>query len=63
MSWPVSSDPGSWKNWPELPVYWYGFQYFAYAALMVMLVPGVLAFVFGWFAFRSRVTPGETRRA
>jgi urea transport system permease protein len=43
-------------NWPELPVYWYGFNYFAYAALMVLLVPGVLAFVFGWFAFRSRVT-------
>ncbi len=43
-------------NWPELPVYWYGFQYFPYAMLMVLLVPGVLAFVFGWFAFRSRVT-------
>jgi urea transport system permease protein len=43
-------------NWPELPVYWYGFEYFAYAALMVFLVPGILAFVFGWFAFRSRVT-------
>ena len=43
-------------NWKELPVYWYGFQYFPYAALMVVLVPGVLAFVFGWFAFRSRVT-------
>src|SRR5687768_796358 len=43
-------------NWPELPVFWYGFQHFAYAALMVVLVPGVLAFVFGWFAFRSRVT-------
>jgi urea transport system permease protein len=43
-------------NWPELPVYWYGFQHFAYAALMVVLVPGLLAFVFGWFAFRSRVT-------
>jgi len=43
-------------NWPELPVYWYGFQHFAYAALMVLLVPGLLAFVFGWFAFRSRVT-------
>jgi urea transport system permease protein len=43
-------------NWHELPVYWYGFQHFAYAALMVVLVPGVLAFVFGWFAFRSRVT-------
>jgi urea transport system permease protein len=43
-------------NWKALPVYWYGFQYFPYAVLMVMLVPGVLAFVFGWFAFRSRVS-------
>jgi urea transport system permease protein len=43
-------------NWHELPIYWYGFEHFAYAALMVMLVPGLLAFVFGWFAFRSRVT-------
>ena len=43
-------------NWPELPVYWYGFQHFPYALLMVVLVPGALAFVFGWFAFRSRVT-------
>ena len=43
-------------NWPELPVYWYGFQHFPYALLMIVLVPGVLAFVFGWFAFRSRVT-------
>ncbi len=43
-------------NWKELPLYWYGFQFFPYALLMVVLVPGVLAFVFGWFAFRSRVT-------
>jgi urea transport system permease protein len=43
-------------NWSELPVFWYGFQHFAYAALMVLLVPGLLAFLFGWFAFRSRVT-------
>jgi urea transport system permease protein len=43
-------------NWKELPVYWYGFDSFAYAMLMVLLVPGLLAFVFGWFAFRSRVT-------
>jgi urea transport system permease protein len=43
-------------NWHELPVYWYGFNSFAYATLMVLLVPGLLAFVFGWFAFRSRVT-------
>jgi urea transport system permease protein len=43
-------------NWKALPVAWYGFNHFAYAALMVVLVPGVLAFAFGWFAFRSRVT-------
>src|ERR1700691_720615 len=42
-------------NWPELPVYWYGFNWFPYALLMVVLVPGLLAFVFGWFACRSRV--------
>ncbi len=43
-------------NWKELPIAWYGFQHFAYGALMVVVAPGVLAFVFGWFAFRSRVT-------
>jgi urea transport system permease protein len=43
-------------NWPELPVFWWGFNWFPYAALMVLVVPGALAFVFGWFAFRSRVT-------
>lgn len=43
-------------NWKELPWYWYGFDQFWFAALMVLVVPGLLAFVFGWFAFRSRVT-------
>ena len=43
-------------NWKELPWYWHGFSNFGFAALMVVLVPGILAFVFGWFAFRSRVT-------
>jgi urea transport system permease protein len=53
---PVLPDFMVFLNYSELPLYWYGFQHFAYAALMVLLVPGVLAFVFGWFAFRSRVT-------
>jgi urea transport system permease protein len=53
---PVLPDFMVFLNWPELPVYWYGFQHFAYAAFMVLFVPGLLAFVFGWFAFRSRVT-------
>jgi urea transport system permease protein len=43
-------------NWKELPVAWWGFDHFPYALLMIVLVPGALAFVFGWFAFRSRVT-------
>lgn len=43
-------------NWSELPWYWHGFDQFWFAMMMVMLVPGLLAFVFGWLAFRSRVT-------
>jgi urea transport system permease protein len=43
-------------NWSELPWYWYGFDKFWVALVMIALVPGLLAFVFGWFAFRSRVT-------
>ena len=53
---PILPDFMVFLNWPELPLYWNGFQLFAYAALMILLVPGLLAFVFGWFAFRSRVT-------
>jgi len=53
---PILPDFMVFLNWKELPIYWYGFHFFPYALLMVVLVPGVLAFVFGWFAFRSRVT-------
>jgi urea transport system permease protein len=53
---PILPDFMVFLNYKELPLYWYGFQSFPYAALMVLLVPGALAFVFGWFAFRSRVT-------
>src|SRR6202030_4049444 len=43
-------------NWTTLPWYWHGFNMFWFAALMVIVVPGLLALVFGWLAFRSRVT-------
>src|ERR1700722_2906269 len=43
-------------NWKSLPWYWHGFNMFWFAAVMVMIVPGLLALVFGWLAFRSRVT-------
>jgi urea transport system permease protein len=53
---PILPDFMVFLNWKELPLYWYGFQHFPYALLMIVAVPGALAFVFGWFAFRSRVT-------
>ena len=53
---PVLPDFMVFLNWKELPWFWHGFDWFSFAALMVLLVPGALAFVFGWFAFRSRVT-------
>ncbi len=53
---PILPDFMVFLNYKELPWTWYGFDMFWFAALMVLLVPGVLAFVFGWFAFRSRVT-------
>jgi urea transport system permease protein len=53
---PVLPDFMVFLNWKELPWYWYGFDMFWFAAIMVIAVPGVLAFLFGWFAFRSRVT-------
>jgi urea transport system permease protein len=43
-------------NWKSLPWFWYGFNHFAWAALMILAVPAGLALVFGWFAFRSRVS-------
>ena len=53
---PILPDFMVFLNYRELPLSWWGFSAFPYAALMVVLVPGVLAFVFGWLAFRSRVT-------
>jgi urea transport system permease protein len=43
-------------NWQELPWYWSGFNHFGFALLVMALAPGLLAFVFGYLAFRSRVT-------
>ncbi len=42
-------------DWKSFPWYWSFTDHFWYAALLVVLVPGILAFVFGYFAFRSRI--------
>lgn len=52
---PILPDFMVFLNWKELPWFWHGFDQFWFAAIMIVLAPGLLAFVFGWFAFRSRV--------
>jgi urea transport system permease protein len=42
-------------DWKAYPWYWSYTEHFWYSALLVVLVPGILAFVFGFFAFRSRI--------
>ncbi|HIF47174.1 urea ABC transporter permease subunit UrtC [Candidatus Thioglobus sp.] len=53
---PILPDFMVFLDWSELPWFWHGFDQFWFAMIMVALVPGILAFVFGWLAFRSRVT-------
>ncbi|MCE4222168.1 urea ABC transporter permease subunit UrtC [Methylobacterium sp. C25] len=53
---PILPDFMVFLNYKELPWYWLGFDWFPFAALMVLAVPGLLGFLFGWLAFRSRVT-------
>ncbi len=53
---PVLPDFMVFLNWKELPWFWYGFHSFPIAAFLIVVVPGLLAFAFGWLAFRSRVT-------
>ena len=42
-------------DWHALPWYWTGSNHFWWASLLVILVPGLIAFVFGYFAFRSKI--------
>ena len=42
-------------DWKALPWYWHGFDSFGFAIVMALLAPGLLALVFGWLTFRSRI--------
>ena len=42
-------------DWKALPWHWAWSDSFVLQLLLVVVVPGLLAFVFGWFAFRSRI--------
>src|SRR6202040_4135136 len=53
---PVLPDFMVFLNWQKLPWFWLGFNHFWFSLAMMALVPALLAYVFGWLAFRSRVT-------
>ncbi|MEA9602484.1 urea ABC transporter permease subunit UrtC [Polynucleobacter sp. MG-28-Ekke-A2] len=42
-------------DWKELPWFWKGSEYFWWMLLMLILIPGLISWVFGYFAFRSRI--------
>src|SRR3954454_10828194 len=42
-------------DWKAYPWFWSFTDHFWYSAMLVVLAPAVLAFVFGYFAFRSRI--------
>ena len=42
-------------DWKELPWFWKGSEHFWWMLLMLILIPGLVSWVFGYFAFRSRI--------
>jgi len=52
----VVPDLMTFMGWTELPVHWTLFESFPYAALLILLLPGLVAFAYGWMSFRSRVS-------
>lgn len=52
----IVPDIMTFMGWTELPVHWSFFESFPYALVLIFLLPGLLAFAYGWVSFRSRVS-------
>jgi len=52
----VVPDLMTFMGWTELPGYWALFESFPYAAALILVLPGLVAFAYGWMSFRSRVS-------
>lgn len=52
----VVPDLMTFMGWTELPGYWAFFESFPYAAALILFLPGLIAFAYGWMSFRSRVS-------
>ena len=42
-------------DWKELPWYWWGFDSFIFTFFVILILPSLFAFIFGYFAFKSRI--------
>lgn len=42
-------------DWKELPWFWIGSDSFLWVMVLVIVIPALIAFLFGFFAFRSRI--------
>ena len=52
----IVPDLMTFMGWTELPGYWAWFESFPYATVLILILPGLLAFAYGWISFRSRVS-------
>jgi urea transport system permease protein len=52
----IVPDLMTFMGWTELPSYWAFFESFPYTAALILILPGLLAFAYGWISFRSRVS-------
>jgi urea transport system permease protein len=51
----VTPDIMTFMGWTELPAHWAFLESFPYALALILLLPGLVAFVYGYVSFRSRV--------
>ncbi len=52
----IVPDLMTFMGWTDLPSFWAFFESFPYALALILLLPGLVAFAYGWMSFRSRVS-------
>lgn len=51
----ITPDLMTFMGWSKLPSHWYLFEHFSYTLCLIIVVPGLIAFCYGFVSFRSRV--------
>ena len=52
----IVPDLMTFMGWTDLPAHWAFFESFPYAVALILVLPGSVAFAYGWMSFRSRVS-------